>query len=95
MDKEFTTDDLALAGFLTSRKHQLIELRPHLDKPGRALFVFVNDGRVGADATDFLQDAPVPARTFTKRISRLRDRVREMRKDRNMEHTYGSYPIKP
>lgn len=29
MDKEFTTDDLALAGFLTSRKHQLIELRPH------------------------------------------------------------------
>jgi hypothetical protein len=91
MNKEFQTDDIALAGFLSSRGHQLIELRPHSQKPGRALFVFLNDAKLGTDATDFLQDGLVAARTFTKRISRLRDRVREMRDGRHMEHTHGNH----
>lgn len=34
-------EDLALADFLRARGHQLVKMRPHPRKPGRALFFFL------------------------------------------------------
>ncbi len=73
-----TTTDTLLTAFLQVRGHELLDLRPNGD--GRAIFVFRDSEQLKRDAKDFLEDGFVRVRTFSKRMAKLRDACRELRR---------------
>ncbi|HXE90484.1 MAG TPA: hypothetical protein VNK82_05910 [Terriglobales bacterium] len=74
----FETRDILMAAFLRVRGRRLVELRPGAD--ARAVFVFVDEPGIAADAQAFLADDLVPVRSLARNMAQLRSRCRDLRR---------------
>ena len=88
MNEKFTTVELVLAAFLQVKGHELLEMQPNGD--GKVTFVFRDSEQIVRDAKAYVEDAPIPVRSLSRRIARLRDDCRVIRQGRP-RRTYESH----
>ena len=74
----FTTTDPLLTPFLQVKGRELIEIQPNGE--ARLTFVFRNSEQINRDAKAFLENAPIPVKSLGKRMAKLRDACRELRR---------------